>query len=190
MPSLPLANGAETPKDKKKLKKEKKIKDQPLNDAVSVPEEAASNKSKKKGSNSKEIKKKRKKASSSSSSEEDEEEKSDISSEIVKKNKNKKARLEMEEEDEEEHEEVVKKAEDPNAISKFRISEPLKAKLKEKGIESLFPIQAMTFSIVLDGSDLVGRARTGQVCNFLLYKITASKTIYVCLIIMFDSILG
>ncbi|KAL0400864.1 UNVERIFIED_CONTAM: DEAD-box ATP-dependent RNA helicase 7 [Sesamum latifolium] len=50
----------------------------------------------------------------------------------------------------------------PNAVSSFRISIPLKEALKEKGIESLFPIQAMTFNAVLDGSDLVGRARTGQ----------------------------
>eukprot|EP00268_Persea_americana_P040957 TRINITY_DN4077_c0_g1_i3.p1 TRINITY_DN4077_c0_g1~~TRINITY_DN4077_c0_g1_i3.p1 ORF type:complete len:383 (+),score=72.11 TRINITY_DN4077_c0_g1_i3:116-1264(+) len=51
---------------------------------------------------------------------------------------------------------------DPNAVSNFRISAPLREKLKSKGIESLFPIQAMTFDIVLNGSDLVGRARTGQ----------------------------
>lgn len=52
---------------------------------------------------------------------------------------------------------------DPNAVSNFRISAPLREKLKSKGIESLFPIQAMTFDILLNGSDLVGRARTGQV---------------------------
>lgn len=62
------------------------------------------------------------------------------------------------------------KKDDPNAISNFRISEPLREKLKEKGIESLFPIQAMTFDTVLDGSDLVGRARTGQVCIFSYHK--------------------
>ncbi|KAJ1402547.1 RNA-binding domain superfamily [Sesbania bispinosa] len=62
----------------------------------------------------------------------------------------------------EEQVQEVKKKEDPNAVSKFRISESLRAKLKEKGIESLFPIQAMTFDTILDGSDLVGRARTGQ----------------------------
>ncbi|XP_027936540.1 DEAD-box ATP-dependent RNA helicase 7 [Vigna unguiculata] len=78
-----------------------------------------------------------------------------------KKKKKKKAKSEeqplvMEAEEKEE------KKEDPNAVSKFRISEPLRLKLKEKGIESLFPIQAMTFDLVLDGSDLVGRARTGQ----------------------------
>lgn len=78
-----------------------------------------------------------------------------------KKKKKKKVKLEesllMEEE-------VVVKKEDPNAVSKFRISGPLREMLKEKGIVSLFPIQAMTFDTVLDGSDLVGRARTGQVC--------------------------
>lgn len=80
-----------------------------------------------------------------------------------KKKKKKKAKSEDQtlvmEADEEEQEE---KKEDPNAVSNFRISEPLRLKLKEKGIESLFPIQAMTFDIILDGSDLVGRARTGQ----------------------------
>ncbi|GAB4858705.1 hypothetical protein Ancab_010178 [Ancistrocladus abbreviatus] len=50
----------------------------------------------------------------------------------------------------------------PNAVSNFRISKPLRDALKSKGIESLFPIQAMTFDIVIGGSDLVGRARTGQ----------------------------
>ena len=43
----------------------------------------------------------------------------------------------------------------------------MRAKLKEKGIESLFPIQAMTIDTILHGSDLVGRARTGQVCSSL-----------------------
>ncbi|CAI8604589.1 unnamed protein product [Vicia faba] len=57
---------------------------------------------------------------------------------------------------------MEKKVEDHNAVSKFKISEPLREKLKEKGIESLFPIQAMTFDTILHGFDLVGRARTGQ----------------------------
>ncbi|KAL1555025.1 DEAD-box ATP-dependent RNA helicase 7 [Salvia divinorum] len=52
--------------------------------------------------------------------------------------------------------------EDSNALTKFRISKALRETLKEKGIESLFPIQAMTFNTIFDGSDLVGRARTGQ----------------------------
>ncbi|KAG6391926.1 hypothetical protein SASPL_149690 [Salvia splendens] len=56
----------------------------------------------------------------------------------------------------------INKDDDPNALTKFRISKALRDTLKEKGIESLFPIQAMTFNTILDGSDLVGRARTGQ----------------------------
>ncbi|GAA0155965.1 RNA helicase [Lithospermum erythrorhizon] len=59
-------------------------------------------------------------------------------------------------------EEEEKVVEDPNAVSNFRISKALREALKKKGIEALFPIQAMTFDTILDGSDLVGRARTGQ----------------------------
>ncbi|GAV61854.1 DEAD domain-containing protein/Helicase_C domain-containing protein/GUCT domain-containing protein [Cephalotus follicularis] len=97
----------------------------------------------------------------------EEEEKSDTSSELGepvnskaedKKKKKKKEKVAEDEAGEAEADE----AENPNDLSKFRISEPLKAKLKSKGIEFLFPIQAETFDIVLDGTDLVGRARTGQ----------------------------
>lgn len=53
----------------------------------------------------------------------------------------------------------------PNAmsVSNFNISKVLREKLKSKGIEALFPIQAQTFDAVFSGNDLVGRARTGQV---------------------------
>ena len=57
----------------------------------------------------------------------------------------------------------MKSKKDPNTVSRFRISVQLRAKLKEKGIESLFPIQAMTFDTILDSSDLVSRARIGRV---------------------------
>nr|GLL39337.1 DEAD-box ATP-dependent RNA helicase 7-like isoform X2 [Ipomoea trifida] len=93
------------------------------------------------------------------------EQRSETSSELVepvnfKAEKKKKAKL-MEavgsyEEEEEE------KEEDPNAVTNFRISKPLREALKAKGIEALFKIQAMTFDTILDGTDLVGRARTGQ----------------------------
>lgn len=73
--------------------------------------------------------------------------------------KKKKAKL-MEASDVEEEET------DPNLLSNFRISKPSKDALISKGIKALFPIQAMTFDIVLDGCDLVGRARTRQVCVF------------------------
>ncbi|XP_038686214.1 DEAD-box ATP-dependent RNA helicase 7-like isoform X2 [Tripterygium wilfordii] len=92
------------------------------------------------------------------------EEKSETSSELGEpvnlkddSKKKKKAKLEAEEVGEE-----GGKSENPNAVSKFRIAKPLREKLKEKGIESLFPIQATTFDMIVDGSDLVGRARTGQ----------------------------
>ncbi|KAK8945515.1 DEAD-box ATP-dependent RNA helicase 7 [Platanthera guangdongensis] len=51
---------------------------------------------------------------------------------------------------------------DQNALSNFRISKALVEKLNSNGIYSLFPIQAKTFDIILEGYDLLGRARTGQ----------------------------
>ncbi|KAK9063235.1 hypothetical protein SSX86_017105 [Deinandra increscens subsp. villosa] len=50
----------------------------------------------------------------------------------------------------------------PNDLSNFRISDPLRNALKTKGIESLFPIQARTFESIYDGLDLIGKAKTGQ----------------------------
>ncbi|PPR94482.1 hypothetical protein GOBAR_AA26182 [Gossypium barbadense] len=90
----------------------------------------------------------------------------------VKKSKKKRKASELQLEEDERSEtssEIVEpddedegKSEDPNLVSRFRISEAVRKKLKSKGIESLFPIQALTFDIILDGTDLVGRARTGQ----------------------------
>ena len=48
---------------------------------------------------------------------------------------------------------------DPLALDNFRLSPAVKTLLREKGIESLFSIQAQTLTSVLDGFDLVGRAR-------------------------------
>lgn len=80
--------------------------------------------------------------------------------EVLKtKKKSKKAKVEQEDEEKKN----VEEENYPNAVSQFGISQPLMAKLKERGIESLFPIQAMTFDFILDGSDLVVQARTGQV---------------------------
>ena len=53
-------------------------------------------------------------------------------------------------------------ADDPNSLDNFELSPAVRAKLRESGIGALFPIQAATFKIVMDGNDLVGRARTGQ----------------------------
>lgn len=60
--------------------------------------------------------------------------------------------------------EGAEEEEHANAVWKFRLSEKLRDALKERGITYLFPIQAMTFDTILDGFDMVGRARTGQVC--------------------------
>ena len=117
------------------------------------------------GKKSKEEKEKKKKRKAVDLNDDDDENKSDSSSELIEpvsadsKVKKKKAKL-MEASDVEEEEN------DPNSLSNFRISKPLKDALTSKGIKALFPIQAMTFDIVLDGCDLVGRARTGQVCVF------------------------
>ena len=164
MPSISLVDAMVSPSPKEK--KEKKVKNQTLMETVGSDVLSA-------GKTKKESKKKESKRRKASEAE-DEEDKSETSSELVDpanskvkngevvsaKKKKKKAKVE-EEVGEEDVEANVE--EHPNAISKYRISDPLKAKLKEKGIESLFPIQAMTFDIVLDGCDLVGRARTGQV---------------------------
>ncbi|KAI5346948.1 Hypothetical predicted protein [Prunus dulcis] len=159
MPSLDISDYllAETTPKEKKEKKMKKSKSETL--------EADSPSTEKKAK--KESKLKKRKALDV----EADEDRSDTSSELGEavnakskseektKKKSKKAKVEQEEEPKIEEK---KAEEDPNAVSRFRISEPLKAKLKEKGIESLFSIQAMTFDTILDGSDLVGRARTGQ----------------------------
>ncbi|OIV98938.1 hypothetical protein TanjilG_07373 [Lupinus angustifolius] len=156
MPSLTLSNDIVSPENKHK--KHKKNKNNNHNTEKSQNDAVSDTKKKKNGS--KEIKKRKK--HSSSEGDDDYDEKSDAVEGLKsKKKKNKKVKVEMEEEDVEE-EEVEIEGENPNAVSMFRISEPLKVKLKEKGIEALFPIQAMTFDIILDGSDLVGRARTGQ----------------------------
>lgn len=146
VPSIPITDEAvavsiDSPKQKSMKKKKEKLQ----NDVASDQETA------------KKSSKKRKKSS------DDDEVKNETSSEVKKEKKKKKAKVE----DEDVEEEAVVKKDDPNAVSNFRISEPLKMKLKEKGIEALFPIQAMTFNTILDGSDLVGRARTGQVCGWL-----------------------
>lgn len=54
--------------------------------------------------------------------------------------------------------EVAKPA-DPFALDNFRLTDKVKLLLREKGIEALFNIQAQTLNPLLDGFDLVGRAR-------------------------------
>lgn len=52
-------------------------------------------------------------------------------------------------------------AADPNALDNFKLSEGIKSLLRSKGIEALFPIQSAAFNLVVEGTDVVGRARTG-----------------------------
>ncbi|CAM9298724.1 unnamed protein product [Choristocarpus tenellus] len=51
---------------------------------------------------------------------------------------------------------------DHPSIDTFDISETTKGHLRARGIGSLFPIQALTFEHVMEGKDLIGRARTGM----------------------------
>lgn len=157
MPSIALFDGKEV-KDEKKMNKKMALKDFEETEAALTEKSSEKKKSKKKESS-----KKRKESEI-----EEEEERSETSSELgepvnlkseKEKKKKKKAKVEPEAGVEEQER---GESEHPNAVSRFRISVPLREKLKSKGIESLFPIQAMTFDMVLDGSDLVGRARTGQ----------------------------
>ncbi|CAN8264689.1 unnamed protein product [Cochlearia groenlandica] len=162
MPSLALSDSKEERKTKKKIALEstpEKVSKKGKKETKLKLSDSEGEESEKKKKSKKKEKKKRKAIDES----EEEDMKSDSSSDLVdpessksekKKSKSsKKMKLDVEEDA------VV---ENPNAVSKFRISAALKLKLKEKGIESLFPIQATTFDMVLDGADLVGRARTGQ----------------------------
>ncbi|CAI9762374.1 unnamed protein product [Fraxinus pennsylvanica] len=103
------------------------------------------------------IKKKEKRKRKDTEIDNVEEERSETSSEMGEPMNMNKKKMKLGDEENKNEEE-----ENPNAVSNFRISKPLREALKAKGIESLFPIQAMTFDTVLDGVDLVGRARTGQ----------------------------
>ncbi|XP_057481806.1 DEAD-box ATP-dependent RNA helicase 7-like isoform X3 [Actinidia eriantha] len=147
----------------KKSKKEKKSKKSKASDSDS--EELKFDDSEQSWLEKKKSKKKDKKRKASEVDDEDEDERSETISELVEpmnlKAVKKKKKMKLEEEEEEEGDDEGKD-ENPNAVSNFRISAPLREMLKSKGIESLFPIQAMTFDTILDGSDLVGRARTGQ----------------------------
>ncbi|CAH2043891.1 unnamed protein product [Thlaspi arvense] len=158
MPSLALSDK----KEEKKMKKKIALDTTPEQDSKKGKKEAKLKLSDSDGDESekKKSKKKDKKRRASEVDEPEEGAKSDSSSDLVepesskaeKKKSSKKVKLGVEDVE----------VENPNAVSKFRISAPLREKLKEKGIEALFPIQATTFDMVLDGADLVGRARTGQ----------------------------
>ncbi|KAL5201698.1 hypothetical protein ABZP36_036052 [Zizania latifolia] len=162
MPSLPIVSAAAAAEpmavdDSASKKSKRKLK------AVAAGAEVAPASLSKK-----EKKEKKRKVKEPSSS--DEEEKSSTSSDepapaakkAKKDRKNKKAESGEVNDDGELTASGDENPTDPNALTNFRISEPLRQSLKSKGIKALFPIQATTFDLVLDGHDLVGRARTGQ----------------------------
>lgn len=151
MPSLPMSDSLSCESPKERSMKEKKSKLESVDSEKKIKKEKSS--SKKRDKEGEKEKKKRKAVELDDSSD-----KSELVEPVVDL-KPKKAKL-MEVSDEAEEEE----AENPNSLSNFRISKPLKDALISKGIQALFPIQAMTFDIVIDGCDLVARARTGQVC--------------------------
>ncbi|KAL0359006.1 UNVERIFIED_CONTAM: DEAD-box ATP-dependent RNA helicase 7 [Sesamum angustifolium] len=154
--SMKKAESAEMAVDansvEKKIKKEKKSSKKTKLTSEPDPDDSNSNTPLKK-------RKEKKRKALEIDGDDNEDERSETSSELgepMNSTGKKKKKMKFEEEEEEE------KEENPNALSNFRISVPLREALKSKGIESLFPIQAMTFDMILDGSDLVGRARTGQ----------------------------
>ncbi|XP_022891917.1 DEAD-box ATP-dependent RNA helicase 7-like [Olea europaea var. sylvestris] len=166
MPSI-VVSESQSPESKKKMKKqlnpetpelddsvEKKTQKEKKSKKTKLPSNLDSNTVK---TTKKDEKKKKKKRNATEIDETDnEEERSDPNSEMGDAmNLNMKKKMKIGNDDEE-------KVENLNALSNFRISEPLREVLKAKGIESLFPIQAMTFDTILDGADLIGRARTGQ----------------------------
>ncbi|KAJ2784155.1 hypothetical protein H4R18_001282 [Coemansia javaensis] len=53
------------------------------------------------------------------------------------------------------------KADSSLSVDNFPLSSETKAALRKRGIEALFPIQASTLQPILDGFDVLGRARTG-----------------------------
>uniref|UniRef100_A0A1J3ISD9 RNA helicase n=1 Tax=Noccaea caerulescens TaxID=107243 RepID=A0A1J3ISD9_NOCCA len=149
MPSLALSD------KKEKMKKKISLETTPEQDSKKGKKVAKLSDSEGEESEKKKSKKKEKKRKAAEVDESEEGAKSDSGSELVepeKKKSSKKGKLSVED----------VPVDNPNAVSNFRISAPLREKLKEKGIEALFPIQATTFGMVLDGADLVGRARTGQ----------------------------
>jgi len=55
------------------------------------------------------------------------------------------------------NEDEEKKVDHP--LKSFRISKDTRHRLKERGITSLFPIQASTFNFIYDGKDIIGRGK-------------------------------
>lgn len=177
MPGLLLAPEIVAEMESPRVKKSKKAKAESPDTVLEVVEQKKTKKEKKKKAETEELavespkseKKSKKRKQTEETSEEEavvEKKAKGEDGEAVPKKKKKKVVENAEAEKEEESDSPLKEpvpADDPNHLSHFKISKEVVAKLKTKGIEALFPIQAKTFDIVLDGTDLVGRARTGQV---------------------------
>ncbi|CAN6466466.1 unnamed protein product [Victoria cruziana] len=178
MPSLKasdpfFSSGTLEMKEEKKMKK-KKVEGLPETVAPLDMADLAKKKKKKNkeehleregGDSEKKKVKKESKKRKSAEEDDDGETSTDLGEDTVARKEPKKMKLGERSSSDEESEVVVDgdaEEDNPNAVSNFRISSALRERLKSKGIESLFPIQAMTFDIILDGSDLVGRAKTGQ----------------------------
>ncbi|KAJ0466162.1 putative RNA helicase [Helianthus annuus] len=168
MPSLADLSETLAPASEQKVKK-MKSETAGLESATKKKEKKSKkSKSTETASDSEKSEKKIKRKRKASSDSDNDEGKSDTSSELGEPinlkieeslKKSKKKKMKTAEVDEKEPE---IKEENPNAVSNFKISEPLKNALKAKGIEALFPIQARTFESIYDGLDLIGKAKTGQ----------------------------
>ncbi|KAI8107789.1 hypothetical protein M9435_002817 [Picochlorum sp. BPE23] len=114
----------------------------------------------KKSSSSKD-KKRKSKSSSDESSKKKKKSKSSSVSEITTKNVTPTSSSEASEQTKSNATIPAVEAADPLSIDNFNLSAPLKSLLREKGIETLFSIQAKCLEPLVNGKDLVGRARTG-----------------------------
>ncbi|KAK9078058.1 hypothetical protein SSX86_002115 [Deinandra increscens subsp. villosa] len=175
MPSLAVLSETLTPSSETKVKKTKNIASETAGLESSIKKKEKKGKknkttpqSKENSSDSEKSEKKIKRKRKASSDTDNDEKKSDTSSEIVEPinleieesvKKIKKKKMKTVEVD---VKEAGSKEDDPNSVSNFRISEPLRNALKAKGIEALFPIQARTYNSIFDGLDLIGKAKTGQ----------------------------
>ncbi|KAI3808863.1 hypothetical protein L1987_24826 [Smallanthus sonchifolius] len=175
MPSLAVSSETLTPPSETKVKKTKNITSETAGlESSNKKKEKKSKRNKttpqstENSSDSERSEKKIKRKRKASSDTDNDEGKSDTGSEIVEPinleieesmKKSKKKKMKTVEVD---VKEAGSKEDNPNSVSNFRISEPLKNALKANGIEALFPIQARTFDSIFEGLDLIGKAKTGQ----------------------------
>ncbi|KAJ1665005.1 hypothetical protein IW140_003618 [Coemansia sp. RSA 1813] len=163
-PSIDIAAAYATPEltnaspVKEKKHKEKKSK----SEKKEKKDKSKDNKKDKKDKKDKENKskdKKRKHSSSASSSSSSASSSSGSDSESEDKRPSKKAHTESTEPTA--SEDVKPDATNELSVDNFPLSDVTKEALRKRGIEALFPIQASTLKPILDGYDVLGRARTG-----------------------------